>query len=396
MHILFLYSSLIDPNKGGVQRVTFVLANYFKCYNINVSFLSFDSLNDSVKDSHDFSYFCLPNKQSIYNKENREYLELLIKEQHIDIVINQGAINPEISKLSYIAKKLNVKLISVIHNSIFSKIDNAEITYNYRFKNRGLSFVIPLLKLASTKFLLKKIYLKKYKNHYLKLYNENDRVILLSSQYFNEYHSFFEKKSNFDKLIAIPNPLSFTVTDSNNNKKKNLLYIGRLDFEQKRVDLLLQIWSAIYKDFPDWILDIIGDGKVKEKIVSKIKTDNILRINVLGYQDPQTFYKKASILCLTSSYEGFGLVLVEAMAYGVVPVAFNSYASITDIINDKINGILVNPFNVDEYIGKLKKLMTDENVRKKLSKNAQLKAQQFSVDIVGQQWIKIFNQILSE
>src|SRR5690606_17964084 len=95
----------------------------------------------------------------------------------------------------------------------------------------------------------------------------------------------------------------------------------------------------------------------------------------------------------TSSFEGFPMVLVEAINFGVVPVAFQSFNSITDIITDKKNGILVKPFIVDEYVNKLSNLMKSSKNLKTMASNAIDDSQKFSIKTVGEKWFHLFEQV---
>jgi glycosyltransferase involved in cell wall biosynthesis len=393
MHILFLYNNPVSPNKGGVQRVTSVLANYFLTKDIQVSFLSAKPREKESEDTGNFAYYNLPDSTSIVNGENIAFFRKLLQEQNIDVVINQGAIFPKISTLSFVAKQLDVILISVIHNSLFAKIENAYFTYEHRLKSKHLGFLLYLFKCSLVKSFLKKSYILKYINHYKKIYKYSDKIVLLSQKYCIEYEEFV--KNTHEKLISITNPLSFPVSDLSllTKKEHRILYVGRLDFEQKRVDVLLAVWSVIQKEFPSWRLTIVGDGPAKEDIKRIIATKRLEKIDLVGFCDPKPYYACSSIFCLTSSYEGFGMVLPEAMFFGTVPIGFNSYKVITDIIESGKNGILIKPFNKEQYISELRKLIFEEENLQKMAIAAKEKAMEFSVDIIGNRWISMLSQL---
>lgn len=106
----------------------------------------------------------------------------------------------------------------------------------------------------------------------------------------------------------------------------------------------MRIWEKVEKACPGWHLDIVGDGPDAELLKDSAQKLGLSRIVFHGFQNPGPYYSRASIFCMTSTFEGFGLVLVEAMQHGCVPIAFDSYPAVRDIISHGENGILIPPF----------------------------------------------------
>jgi glycosyltransferase involved in cell wall biosynthesis len=384
MNILFLYGSTIDPIKGGIQRVTNVLSSYFETRGLKIYYLGLKKTSQIVDDRQ----YYLPDSTVFNTNENRQFFLSFLKEKSIDIVINQGGLDPKSSELAYYAHQVNgVKLISAVHNSMLASIKNFSSAYAsrlYHFKR--------LLRYTDSKWIksiLLGLYKQKYKKHYITLCKNSDAVVLLSEK-FKEELAFFTESLSLDNVVGIPNPVSFSETKWQ-EKKKELLYVGRIDFAQKRVDLLLEIWSKLYEEYPDWLLRIVGDGSLDETIqlASKLQLRNIY---FEGFKNPQIYYQNASLFCMTSSFEGFGIVLVEAMQYGLVPFAFNSYLSVTDIIDNQINGVLIPPFDINKYVYELKQFMQDESMHIQFSEAAIKKSKEFSLDVIGNKWISLFEQ----
>lgn len=396
MNILFLYNNNINPTKGGVQRVTKVLADYFELKGNNVFFLSLSKHNDD--EYIDKRQYYVPENKKFNTKNNIEYLKVFIETHRIDVVINQGGLGKDCSRLANYSKDFGAIEISVLHSSLSASINNFSITKKEKFKKIHLDLFLPLSDIKWIKNLILWLYKWKYKKHFIKLCYHSDRVVLLSNNFKEELSYFLGDNNNTDKIIAIPNPCSFTL-DTNYTipkKEKILLFVGRIDFMGKRVDLLIGIWNRIYSDFPEWKMVIVGDGpdlaKAKE-IANNLGTQ---RIYFEGRQNPEPFYEKASIFCMTSSFEGFGLVLVEAQTYGVVPVAFNSFASVTDIIQNGETGFLVDPFDEKKYVEVLSDLMSNNDKLCSISRNCVDSAMKFTIEKIGNQWLELFISTRSE
>jgi glycosyltransferase involved in cell wall biosynthesis len=383
LNILFLYSEPINPITGGVERITYLLANFLETKGIKVLFLGLNE-NTNIKDERQFF---LPDKSSLNSDLNIKFFRTFLVDNSINILINKGGTNPEISKLAYLAKFENIKLISVVHNSLLGTIKNFSSAHKVKFTKMGLGWLLPLTDYNIIKYILLRLYKLKYSSHYKSLCKNSDYVILESEKFKQELIFLIENQS-IENVIGISN---FVVFDKIKKleKKNEILYVGRINTSQKRVDLLLKIWSLLYLKFPDWSLKIVGGGDELESIKSlsvKYKLDNIF---FYGFQDAKPFYETASIISLTSAYEGFGITLIEAMQFGVVPIAFNSYLSVTDIINDKVNGCLIEPFNIQKYADALSELMTSSDKLKFYSLASEQYVKKFDLNYIGEHWLEI-------
>ena len=135
---------------------------------------------------------------------------------------------------------------------------------------------------------------------------------------------------------------------------------------------------------------MVGDGEQRKEIETYIYTNQLKRIQLEGFKkEVAPYYQKASIFLMTSIFEGFPLTLPEAMGNGTVPIAFNSFAAIPDIITPDIDGILIPPFDEKLFTVRLISLMKDTNERKRLAENALKKAQNFSQPTIWTKWDKL-------
>ena len=387
-NILFLYSSVIDPLKGGVESVTSELSNYFLSKGCYCYYLSLHENNSNNK-----IQFTLPNSTCFYNKENIEFILNFVNDRKVDILINQGGISEDCSQLAYVVKPYGIKIVSCIHNSLLDTVRNFDMLYYNQFKKYNLHKFIYLTKNRYIKNILYALYYLKYSNHYKKLHKNSDKVVLLSDS-FKEDLSFFIKELS-PKVCSIPNPIPSKISENKleNVKENIILYVGRVDSLHKKVDLLLNIWSLLHEEHKDWKLVIVGGGNELEKMKEYASSLSLKNIYFEGFQDPIPYYKKASIFCMTSASEGFGIVLIEAMNMGLVPIAFDSFSAVRDIIDDGRNGILVPPFDIKLYSEKISYLIKNMEERLFVSKKAYEKSKEFQLDEIGNRWMMLFSSL---
>lgn len=182
------------------------------------------------------------------------------------------------------------------------------------------------------------------------------------------------------------------------NKQKEIIYVGRIDHQQKRTSRIIETWSLLEDKFPDWTLRIIGDGEERENLERFCKDLNLRNVFFEGFKQPTEYYKRASALLLTSEYEGFGLVIVEGMSFGVVPVVLGSYSAVYDIIKNGENGIIVpydksSGFHPEEMAKHITWLIEHETERDNIARNAYESSKTFSLDKIASSWQSVFNNL---
>jgi len=391
MNILFVYTSQIIANSGGVQKVTSVLSNFFSSKNNKCYYLSLEKTSISQHKNH---YF-LPNEE-INSDINKDYINDVVITNEINIIINQAALGGMMSELCYAVKEIhNVKILSVIHNSLLGNVDSFTNSNKKIFNFIPLS-LIPFLNTNIFKKLLLTLYVFKYKKKYNRLYDLSDRIILLSDTYFAQFKLFVNNATK-EKVLSIYNPCSFNKNKYDIKKENELLFVGRINITQKRLDILLKVWKELFEKFPDWKLNIIGSGPDLDYLKKRANKMNLERVFFVGHQDPKPYYKRAKIFCMTSSYEGLPLVISEAQNYNVFPILFNSFASAKDIIKNNINGVLIKPFDITSYIDNLQYLIENYDKISDISNlELQNNANRFSINTIGNQWLHLFKKIVDE
>lgn len=179
-----------------------------------------------------------------------------------------------------------------------------------------------------------------------------------------------------------------------------MIYVGRLDYNQKRVHRIIETWALIEDSFPDWRLTFVGDGVERRNIESLAKNLNLSHVSFEGFANPRPYYERASILLLTSEFEGFPLVLAECMSFGVVPVVYGSYSAVYDIIRDGENGMIVKPKNVgfsaNDIAKAIKQIMENETKRNDMSLQAITTSRNYSIETIYKQWMSILNTTISD
>ena len=346
---------------GGIERVSEALAKILFSNGYNVVFLSLERTSLMRYESCFTEYF-------VDEDRNKQYTQLMniINKHHIDVIINQAGLF-KIATRSQIP--LNVKIISVNHDSQYAMYKHSDISWLRKWR-------------------WKRIVSKELKNKFM----QSDKVILFSEKLIPEY-KFFYKEAKDDKFVIIPNFNVYTNPNYLKPKKKIVLFVGRLSFQCKRLDYLLRIWQKVHKKYPDWFLKIVGDGDYSDEAKMLAKKLNLTRYSFEGQQNPISYYEEASIFCLTSAFESFGMVITEAMQHGVVPMAFNSYTTASEIITDGEDGFLIEPFDIEAYAYNLDMLMSDEDLRKQMAKNVLINVQKFSHETVSKKWVSLLENI---
>lgn len=219
-----------------------------------------------------------------------------------------------------------------------------------------------------------------------------DKFVVLT----HEDRGYWGSLSNIE---VIPNAAMNISGHYSDVTRKRLIAVGRLDY-QKGFDRLIRAWGIVQQNvaFRDWQLDIFGQGEWQEMLQRMIDERNLQ--NTLRLNQPTNSigdeYAKSSLIVMTSHYEGFGMVLVEAMACGVPAVAFDCKCGPKDIIRHGENGLLVHDGDIEGLAAAMMKLMDDEAYRKRLSDNAKKIISTYSEETVMNRWIALFNSLIKQ
>lgn len=379
-NILFVSTLAFDPSFGGVERVTDKICKgliskgyhcYYLCYPPNLN-------NSNIITAVKQDYF----PESKYNSQtNVEFYHQYIKTHHIDVIINQEGLYKH-SRLFLNTGTESCKKISVLHNDPLGTYDHLWSIMNDSKKPGTKDKIKRIIRCILYPKVKCQLYIS-LKKHFKFLLKNSDYIVTLSPQ----YEQSLKRINNKIKSTAIPNPNTYDIPPTHDTYQKEniVLYVGRLDENQKKLSRLIKIWIKISNKFTGWSLHIVGAGK-DEDLYKKI-TSNMPNIVFWGHStDPSEHYKRAKIICLTSNFEGFPLCIIEGGEFGCVPIAFSCYPAITDVVISGETGETVQPYNLDEYEEKLSRLMSNSQYLRTLSQNVQDHVKKFNIENIIPLW----------
>lgn len=201
----------------------------------------------------------------------------------------------------------------------------------------------------------------------------------------------------FPNKVVIYNPLSFLPLQTQTTRKKNILVAGRLSFwKVKGIDRIIDMWADLADKYPEWTLEIAGEGNSKstsflKNLVFERKIEK--RVRFLGQvHDMKTKLSETSIFALSSRVEGFPMVLMEAMSQGCACVAFSLGGACDEMMTNNKSGYIVEDDNMKKFSDALCKLLESFSLREQLGRNAINECMRFSVETFIQSWINILNK----
>lgn len=201
--------------------------------------------------------------------------------------------------------------------------------------------------------------------------------------------------TTLENIKVISNPLSFYPEESSSLENRKVIAVGKQSY-QKGYDLLLKAWRLVVDKYPNWHLDIYGKKEVAsdlENLAQKLNIDTTISFHN-PEKDIQQKYLESSIYVMSSRYEGFGMVLIEAMACGVPCVSFNCNYGPSDIITDGIDGYVVEKQDCIALAAKIIALIKDENLRKEMGLKAKANVKRYLAINILKQWDDLFKNLL--
>lgn len=378
--IAYCIPSLYWP--GGMERVISLKANYFaEHFDYDIYIILTDG-----KDKE--PYFPLSPKVNIINLDvnfDHSYGKSLLIRLFLylckQITYRRRLTNclmnlrPDIT-ISTIRREINF-ITSIKDGSVkFGEIHLSRA--NYRDLNQEK---LPLF--------LKKIMGKLWMNQLVSRINRLEKFVVLTHE---DRKLWIDVEKNI--IETIHNPISFIPEKISNCQNKTVIAVGRYTY-QKGFDLLIKAWDIVNKKHPDWQLHVYGGGdrRIYQEQIENFGLQNNCFLHPASPNIGDK-YIECSIFAFSSRYEGFGMVLVEAMSCGIPPVSFDCPCGPKDIIQDGVTGFLVKNSNYLLLAERIIYLIENDERRIEMGKKAKMRASEFSIDFIAQQWKQLFEKYI--
>lgn len=389
MNIAFLFYCPIVPHIGGVQRVTDVLTKEFVKRGHNVIFICTESRNmDDAYQNYSATQIYLDS-----NKNEEEFIADYCKILHtndIDVVISQEAQKESLLLLAN--TPICVKRISVVHINPYAIIGN-ERRIKRAIRSRRLVTNLAKYLVMLFPHIARQYYRLKENKFYRRILGVSDKLVLLSPSFVELLKENIPNISN-RKLVTIGNPNTFVPKHEVGTKENLIICVARLSEAQKNVRDFILVWQQLYKYNPMWKAVIVGDGPDRGLLESFAKKKGVRNLSFVGrVENVGNYYQRAKFVCMTSIYEGWGMVLTEGMSYGCVPCVYGSYGAAFDIVDDGVNGIISTPFKPKEMADRIQTLINDESRLVQMSSSAIEKVKDFNADKVADKWDALFGSL---
>lgn len=392
MNILYHTYGKVHSTKGGTERTTITMATALtrlygaRCFSI------YEEPADTPKEECFVKEFLwIPFKEL---EKNIQMLRNIIEVNRIDCVIVQGAFI-HVPRFRAAVECITCKVIIAHHfeprwELVFGRFGKI-IKYRPKSVTDFARWIKSILIYPLT--VMRKE--RQLSSAYRAAYECADHVVLLCQSFIKPYGEF-SGIHDTSKYVVIPNGLSFDVTPcfEKLSKHKVALIVSRLDEPSKRLSLALRIWAHVKQDpvAKDWTLRIVGHGNDRRLYEHIIHDEHIPDVSLEGRRDPVPYYKEASIFLMTSRSESWGLTLTEAQQMGVVPIAFDTYASLREIITDGENGVVIMEGDVDSYVYRMKELMSDCMLWQRMARQAINSSQRFSQERIAEMWWELLSE----
>lgn len=364
----------------GVARVLTMKANYFAekfRYDITIILTEgknkplFYQLSDKIHivnldlNFEDLWHQPFLKKVIIYLKKQRKYKQLLTKELM--------RIKPDIT-VSLLRREIN--FINDIKDGSIKIGEMHVLRSHYRnFEKNDTNYI-------------KEVFSKFWMHRLIGKLKRLERMIVLTEKDCTAW-------TELDNVISIPNPLPFMPKDISPLTEKRVIAVGRY-YQEKGFDLLLESWAKIYKTHPEWRLEIYGDGNKDnyEEIRDTLGIPANCCILNGRTNNIEQEYLNSSIYVCSSRFEGFGMVIIEAMACGLAVVSFDCPWGPSSILAHNEDGILVENGNTEHLADAIASLMDNPYKLKTLAEKAIVNVQRFQMDKIANQWKELFDSLI--
>lgn len=376
MRIVYCIGSLASP--GGAENVLVNKANYFAdTSGYDVHILIADQANKPI-------YYTISNKVSVHD---------LAINKHIGQGIPLLSFYSNIRKLKKVYRNklvsINPDIILVLERGYADFVIPQILKNIPKIRETHSSMEAVAIMNKSESSLVKKLKGRFFTFLYKKQLIKYDHVVLLTER-------DRQKRYYLEKTSVIPNTIKQFTEQPSTLQNKIAISVGRLDRFKNFNDQIL-IWNNIVKKYPDWKLHIYGVGSEKEKLEALINSLELSEnVKLLGKsQAIGEAYSNASLFLFTSLAEGFGIVLVEAMQFGIPVISYDCPCGPGDIIEDETDGFLIPVGDVKSFEKRIIELIENSDKRKKISHHAILKSKEYLPEVIMKKWEILLKNLIN-
>lgn len=371
-----------DPQTGGIQMSTWKIGSWVADAGQEVAVFSF-----SESGHREMSFGQLEHSREAGgcgSPENVSRMLEFVRNFEPYVIINQTPYDfPIAEALQPLRGPAGPLMLACLRNSLFSVKLNLDDYRNALVPDRFR----PITRNRVGDIALQMLHRRRHARQLRTILDHHDRFVMFGPPNHEEIEYFIGKEHK-EQLVCIPNSIPEVLADLP-AKEKSLLYVGRLATHQKRAELLLPLWKKLHKMLPDWTFDIVGDGPYRGAMEEQALAKELPRIVFHGKQNPYPYYEKAAITVMTSSFEGFPNVTIEAQSRGAVPVLMDSFPLASWVVNHGEDAILLPPFDLDQMGASILELAADDVRRERMQHRALANAQRFHIETVGKQWLEL-------
>ncbi len=358
MNVCFLLGGF--QGNGGIGRVTSILANALcEKEDLSIHTISYCQknipllyeLSDKIQQHALYSY-SPPMTKALLFKNAVGKVRSILRKENIDILIASGALYYPLALLAVRGTK--TKCYCWEHT-------DPNTTSDYKFQGWCRRYAVP----------------------------RADKVLVLTRSAEDYYRQIL--RISPQKLVQIYNPISNTHVDTSYDvHSKRIIAVGRLTY-QKNFDRLIRLAEQILPKYPEWSIDIFGEGEDRQTLAEQITTTGLTgRINLMGQvSNLYDRYPSYAFQWMTSRYEGFPMSLLEGASHRLPLISFDIPTGPNEIIEDGQNGFLVDKEDDDRMVACIEQLIENDELRKIMSQNAYRMVQKFSLNDIIEQWCEI-------
>ncbi len=365
MRLLFFVRS-IDSGRGGIERNTNTLYRYFQSCGFECFCIYAETLvagNEVIPEDR---------RMQIDRKSDRMQLVRKCRDfitgNGIDIILNRGIYFSFLFELyEQLKKDGRCRIIHSLHSSPddLSFFHTLPLFHNKLYKRR-------------------------------RMYGICDRFVVLSQSYMNLAYRKLRLPDK-GKLTAISNPCPYGGINPEvmGLKKRQVLIVSRLDEKQKNLRSAVRIWKRIEERGAEgWELVLAGHGEDEAALLDYARKQGLRHFRFEGrVNNPLPLYQESSIFMMTSNFEGFPTTLHESHQNGCVPVAFDTFAALHDIVSDGSDGLVIRPGDEAAYAEALYQLMHDDRRRLQMAEAGMGSCERYRIENIGEQWLDLFRSL---